>query len=244
MGDNLKTSIVFIGTGKYINFLPNYYSAMKTHFLSETELRFHVFTDQVQYANWPDDVNVYQIEHLQWPFITLLRFKFMNHFMEEIAKSENCVFADADLLWQNKTTVEELYGGRKHFGVQHPGFVFEPHKATFEKNPESRAHVTTADDLGTYWQGCLWGAKSEEFSKMVSRLDEQVDSDLKKQIVAIWHDESHLNRYLIDVKGEVNTLHPGYATPEQWQHIRDTFPTVALHLHKTMEEFPRFEGLG
>ena len=238
----MNTSIVFIGTGKYVSFFPNYYHAMKTHFLTETDLSFHIFTDQTQYANWPDDCSIHQIEHKKWPFITLLRFKFMNQFMDEIAKSENCVFADADLLWLSKTTEQELFEGKKYFGVHHPGFYFEPHTATFEKNPASLAHVTTKDDLTTYWQGCLWGAKSEEFSKMVSIMERNVDRDLENNVVAIWHDESHLNRYLIDVKYDVNTLHPGYATPEKIQNIRESFPSVAVHLYKNKEDFPRFEG--
>jgi hypothetical protein len=243
MGDNLKTSVVFIGTGRYINFLPDYYNATKSHFLNESEIRFHVFTDHDQFANWPSDMNVYKINHLPWPFVTLLRFKFMNQAMNEIAASENCVFIDADLIFQSKVSEVDLFNGKKHFGVQHPGFVFEPSKATFDRNPLSAACVSDKDDLGTYWQGCLWGAKSEEFSKMVQKLDDAVDADLRNRVVAIWHDESHLNRYLIDVKNDVNTLHPGYATPERWENIKHHFPTVALHLHKSMEEFPRFEGV-
>lgn len=217
---------------------------MKLNFLKETELNFHVFTDNIEFANWPSDTNIYKIQHAQWPFITLLRFRFINQFIDKIAKSENCIFADADLLWSSNTTVQDLFNNQKYFGVQHPGFVFEPYKATFETNPESKACVSNKDDLRTYWQGCLWGAKSEEFSKMIKKLDDNVNIDLSNGIVAIWHDESHLNRFLIDVKQDVNTLHPGYATPENWQHIKDMFPTVALHLHKTMEDFPRFEGLG
>jgi hypothetical protein len=79
---------------------------------------------------------------------------------------------------------------------------------------------------------------------MVRCLSENVDADLEKKVVAIWHDESHLNRYFIDKKSDVNTLHPGFATPENWEIIKKAFPTKALHLHKTMEDFPRFEGLG
>jgi len=243
MGSSLSNSIIFIGTGNYINFLPNYYASMKSHFLRGEDNRFHVFTDNVEYANWPNDMQVYKIDHMQWPFITLLRFNFIHNAIDEICKSENCVFADADLLWMKDTTESDLFRNKKYFGVQHPGFVFEPHKATFERNEASTAHVTMNDDLTTYWQGCLWGAKSQEFANMINILKQQVETDVNNNIVALWHDESHLNRFFINVKNEVNTLHPGYATPERWDHIKEKFSTVALHLHKSMQEFPRFEGI-
>ena len=239
----MKTSIVFIGTGKYINFLPNYYSSMKNYFLKNSEKTFHIFTDQVNYANWPNDIKLYKVDHMQWPFITLLRFNFINSFIDEIAQSENCVFADADLLWQKEVSEKDLFNDKKYFGVQHPGFVFSPEKATFETNTESKAAVLPIDDTSTYWQGCLWGAKSNEFRQMIKTLNENVNEDLKNKIVARWHDESHLNRFFINNKKDVNTLHPGYATPEMWDNIKEAYPTIALHLHKTMENFPRFEGI-
>lgn len=240
----MRTSIVFIGTGKYINFLPRYYDSIKKHLAVDSEKRFHIFTDQTGFASWPADANVYQIQHMQWPFITLLRYKFMSLAIDRIADADNCLFVDADLMWNSETSINELFGEKSHFGVQHPGFVFDPSKATFERRIESKAHVIESDDLSTYWQGCLWGAKSDQFSSMVRCLSDNVDSDLEKKVVAIWHDESHLNRYFIDNKSDVNTLHPGFATPENWEIIKKAFPTKALHLHKKMEDFPRFEGLG
>ena len=41
----MKVAIVFIGTGKYINFLPMYYENIEKHFLPNSEKTILVFTD-------------------------------------------------------------------------------------------------------------------------------------------------------------------------------------------------------
>ena len=43
----------------------------------------------------------------------------------------------------------------------------------------------------------------------------QIDDDASRGITAIWHDESHWNRYLIDHPPEV-ALPPTYCCPESW----------------------------
>ena len=239
----MSTSIIFIGTNRYIDFFPTYYASIKKNLIFDDEIKFHVFTDKIEFCIWPNDVKVYQIEHKHWPFITLLRYSFINKFIEEICKSRNCIFVDADMVWKTSTNEYDLFRDKRHFGVQHPGFVFNPAIATFERNIKSKAYVSCADDTSVYWQGCLWGAKSEEFYKMIKTLDFNVDLDLKNQIVATWHDESHLNRYFIDFKSDVNTLHPGYATPENYHDLIRSFPTIAVHLDKSMSDFPRFPGV-
>ena len=239
----MKTSVVFIGTDKYLNFLPSYYQSIKDNLSENNKLSFHVFTDRVNDASWPNDMNVYKISHMRWPFVTLLRYKIMSYALDYITDSDFCIFADADLLWKDKTNVLDLFNDKQYFGVQHPGFVFNPKNATFETNKLSAAYVNESEDRSVYWQGCLWGAKSESFKKMIIKLNENVDLDYNNNIVARWHDESHLNRYFINHKNEVNTLHPGYATPELWEDIKQNFQTKAVHLHKPLEQFERFEGI-
>ena len=239
----MKTSIVFIGTDKYLNFLPAYYQSIKDNLSENNELIFHIFTDRINAAAWPSDMKIYQINHMKWPFVTLMRYKIMNCALDYITDADFCVFADADLLWKEKTNVLDLFNTKPYFGVQHPGFVFQPENATFETNKSSLAYVGENEDKSTYWQGCLWGANSDSFKKIISHLNENVDLDLNNNIVARWHDESHLNRFFINHKNNVNTLHPGYATPEHWENIKKHFPTKAVHLHKPLEQFERFEGI-
>jgi len=48
--------------------------------------------------------------------------------------------------------------------------------------------------------GAFWGGITSEILKLCNTIRANIDKDLEKNIIAIWHDESHLNRYFIDHK--------------------------------------------
>ena len=155
-----KVAICFIGTGKYLNYLPNYYEHIEEHFLPESEKTFLVFTDG-ELDGMPDNVIRYQQDHLDWPFITLKRFEILNQARQEIMKNDWFVFIDADALVTSDITEEEFFDPSKpFFGVHHPCHFLgmQPHgkfPGAFETNPKCRASITEDADVSTYWQGCL-----------------------------------------------------------------------------------------
>ena len=53
----MKVAITFIGTNKYLDFLPRYYENIKEYFLPNTEKVFLVFTDGD--GDFPDDCLLY-----------------------------------------------------------------------------------------------------------------------------------------------------------------------------------------
>ena len=69
--DNL--AVVFIGTDKYLKFLPSWYQTCEEKLVPNIPKQYFVFTDG-QLEGTPENVSIYKQEHLPWPFITLLRF--------------------------------------------------------------------------------------------------------------------------------------------------------------------------
>ena len=236
----MKVAIVFIGTGKYINFLPMYYENIEKHFLPNSEKTILVFTDG-ELNETPDNVRVYHQEHLDWPYITLKRFGTINKARSAIEDNDYLVFIDADALVVADVTEEEFFTDKPYFGVHHPchALGMPPHTeypGAFETDTNSRAHVTPEDDTSMYWQGCLWGGKVPEVLDMIDELDDRVEEDLSNDVIAKWHDESQLNRFYIENKDQVHTLGPEFAYPECFADHCNFDPKI-VHLAKENSKY-------
>ena len=66
----MKVAITFIGTNRYLDYLPKYYENIEKYFLPNTDKVIFAFTDG-ELSDTPDNLKVYYQEHLDWPFITL-----------------------------------------------------------------------------------------------------------------------------------------------------------------------------
>lgn len=237
----MKVAIAFIGTSKYLNFLPQYYEKIHENFLPNTEKTFLVFTDGE--GDYPEDVKVYSQEHLEWPYITLTRFEILNKSREEIAKHDWLVFLDADTLVVDKVLEEDFFSDKPFFGVWHPchNLGMPPHNkvpGAFETNPNSLACMDLSLDNYPqyYYQGCLWGGRVPEVLDMIDILENRVKKDLENGVIAVWHDESHLNKFLNENPGIVNTLGPEYAYPEVFAGYCDFEPKI-VHLAKDNSKY-------
>ena len=230
----MKVAITFIGTNKYLDFLPKYYESIKENFLPNSEKVFLVFTDGD--GDFPDDVKVFKQEHLEWPYITLKRFDIISKARTIIEDCDWLVFLDADTRVVDRITEEEFFSDKPYFGVHHPchALGMQPHTeypGAFETNINSRAGVTKEDDTSMYYQGCLWGGRVPEVLDMIEELDSRVEEDLSNDIVAVWHDESQLNKFYSEVKEDVHLLGPQYAYPEVFQDHCNFEPKI-VHLAK------------
>ena len=242
----MKIAITFIGTSKYANFFDGFKKAVDQYFLNECDKTFFVFTDQPENQLFnKDDVVVTKIQHREWPWVTLHRFKNMCTIVDQLAEFDYVFFIDADLWPCSDITFEEILGhGRPLVGVQHPGFIGKI--GTFETDSRSTANIFDGNyNVKVYRQGCFWGGKSNNIIEMIKTVNSRIDKDTDNDIMAVWHDESHMNKYFLENNDKVFTLHPGFATPQEgYEEVKKNYPSKMVHLHKDLSEFPRFEGIG
>lgn len=236
----MNIAIIFIGTGSYLNFLPKYYENIHEYFLPNSKKTIFAFTDGE--GDFPDDVRVYYQEHLNWPFITLKRFEIINQARTELENYDWIVFIDADALVVDKILEEEFFTNKPLFGVHHPCHYLKmpPHNkppGAFETNEKSLSYMDLDKvNPSVYYQGCLWGGKVPEIFKMIDTLQERVNVDLQNNVIAVWHDESHINRYLIENDKLVYTLGPEYAYPEVFSQHCNFNPKI-VHLAKNNSKY-------
>lgn len=202
-----KIGIILIATGgdQYTRFLSPLRQSIIDYMPDSDTI---LFTDDCQFK-YLFAKTVYQT-NLGWPRATLMRYHSMVK-QEELLKQYSHVFyMDVDMLVASKIEHNEICGD----GITatlHPGYV-----ETYERNPRSTAFVE--DSEHNYYQGCFVGGETNAFLKMAKTIAANVDKDDGEGVMAIYHDESHLNRYLID-NPPVKILSPAYCFPGP-AHVR------------------------
>jgi histo-blood group ABO system transferase len=204
---NIHIGYLIMATGKYIQFVPPLIRSARTYFCKLHDVHFFVFTDQLLPAE-ADTTIIYQ-QRLGWPYDTLKRFHvYAAH--KELYNNYQFLFAsDADMLFCSQVGDEVL---QPLVAVQHPGFVKK--RGSYESNRISTACVL-ANEGRCYCAGGFYGGSTDAFLQLIETCKKQIDVDLEKKYIAVWHDESHLNRYFIDHKPTV-VLPMLYCVPEEF----------------------------
>lgn len=221
-----KIGLITIATGKYDCFIPQLISSFKEKFVLSCESDIIVLTDSDKFEDG-DRVVVRPVEHTDWPMSTLLRFHYFHRYKDVLQNYDYLYFIDCDMVINMELDESILPQDDKPFvGTLHPGFYTDMPNATFETNPNCLAYLPREKRI-TYYQACFFGAEKTHFLEMCEKIKNNIDIDLSKNIIAIWHDESHLNNYFADKN--VLKLHPGHAYPEL---LRLPFPKNIIHLSK------------
>lgn len=203
-----------IAAGRYSQFVGPLLASCREFLFADCEREFLLFLDCEPAGDLAPDCTVYPAGHLPWPLVTLRRFGTLLQAEERIAAADWFLFLDADMRVVAPIAVDDIFSADATLiGVRHP-YVEPGTQFPLERNPRSRAFVATGKEAPVYWQGCLWGGRSPDALAMMRDLAAAVSADEAQGIVARWHDESHLNRYLWEREDRVKTLDPGFALPD------------------------------
>lgn len=212
--------MLYICTGKYTVFWPDFYRTFSQKFLPGCRKEFFVFTDApaIEYGDAPGVHRIYQ-QAYDWPYSTLKRFSIFLQAEERLAACDYLFFFNANLLCSETVTEEEFLPrpqrGENLLLVQQPGFWNKkPIFYTYDRNPKSTAYIPY--NCGrAYVSGGLNGGTSSAFLALCHELERRTEQDLANGVIARWHDESQLNRYAAE-RSDYRLLTPAYWYPEGW----------------------------
>ncbi|XP_072287756.1 histo-blood group ABO system transferase-like isoform X5 [Pyxicephalus adspersus] len=153
------------------------------------------------YTRW-QDVSMRRME--------MIRDQSRQRFIREV---DYLVCVDVDMRFSDEVGVEILSG---IFGTLHPGFYSASREQfTYERRPQSTAYIPT-DEGDFYYAGGFFGGTVEEVYRLTNFCHNAMMVDKEKQIEAIWHDESYLNKYFLYEK-PTKILSPEYLWDNNFQ---------------------------
>lgn len=211
-------AILYICTGKYDIFWKEFYESMETFFLLNSEKHYYVFTD-AEHLYGEENCNrihkIYQ-ERLGWPYDTLMRFDLFSKIENQIKAYDYIFFMNANMLCVKKITEEEFLPVNENLLVtRHPGCIHYPKLfLPYDRNRKSTAYIPYGQGK-YYYMGGLNGGKTQAYLQLINSLKQAIQEDLEHDVIAKWHDESQLNKYMLN-RDDMKILLPEYAYPEGW----------------------------
>jgi histo-blood group ABO system transferase len=207
----MKIGLLNIATNRYLEFIDGLYNSALEYFLAKEghEVTFFLFTNLPDNVKREDTTVIYQ-EHYPWPGMTLRRYEIFCNNSDKLSSMDYLYYCDIDMLFEGYVGNEVLGDS---VATLHPGYWNAPlHVLSYDRNPISKAYVPP---LGghRYYAGGFNGGTTNNFLKMSEAIYKNIEEDKNNGYVAVWHDESHLNRYFIDNPPSV-VLDPSYCFPK------------------------------
>jgi histo-blood group ABO system transferase len=219
MANKYNIALIIVATGNYINFIPKLLVSVKAYFFTEHNVTVYLMTEKQDFSE--PKIQKILIKHEPWPFVTLKKYNFITEHKMKFNNADFIFLCDADLLFVSNVGEEILPNQlEKNVGVDHPGFTVRPRatnlfnkalkkiglpymkrnmrkRGPYESNLNSTAFVSKCK-AGYYYTGAFVGGFKDNFLSLAETISQNVNDDLSNNIIAVWHDESHLNKYFFD----------------------------------------------
>jgi histo-blood group ABO system transferase len=225
-------TIFCIATNKYLNYAVTLYESLAVN-ANNTRIEFILLTNGVFEPEESQLIShkVVRIHELGWPWATLMRYHLINTHRDLITSNQVC-YIDADSIIHEPFWKDLEFNTFKNgiAVVEHPGYYRPENLNFYLRNPryllaDLKSRITKGG-LGSwetnrhsssfvprllrrkYVCGGVWMGTKEAIIQMCNVLSKRIDLDLERNIIASWHDESHLNWYFS--KYDLSLLAPSY----------------------------------
>lgn len=212
----MKIAILYICTGKYNQFFSSFYESCEKYFLTAYRKHYFVWTDDEHIADGHMNVSIIHKECAGFPADSLFRFELFLQIENDLKQYEYIYFIQAnaqflqlvgeEILPDDSGLSMGIWGGKM---LMKPT-CFYP----YERNKKSLAYVAPYGKNYKYYMGGINGGRSKEYLEMARTLAANIRDDYNRGIVAVVHDQSHINAYMRTHACKI--IPPEYCWPEEW----------------------------
>lgn len=230
--------LILIATGgeRYTQFLQPLADSMDRFMPPHHKIIFHDANASTRFfAPSPESVTMIYQPDLGWPRATLMRYHAMLKAESVLRRYSHVFYMDVDMLVESPIHEKDICSAGLT-AVIHNGYP-----DAFCRDPKSTAYVPESAHP-VYYQGCFIGGETNRFIGMCEATSAAIDEDDRRGVTAIWHDESHLNKFLISNPPEIS-LTPAYAFPEL-HYLRHTERWLTVPLDKFVPKIRHLEKPG
>lgn len=175
--------------------------------------------------NWKQmGATVFPIEPIEWPMPTLMRYHLMLQQEEKLKEYDYVFYCDIDMLFVN-VVGDEILGPRLTAVLQPMYATRKEWWPPYEPNPRSASYIPrpgkVVNDNGRprfmpiYLAGGFQGGKTEAWIGAMKKMKGKIDTDMLKNYIPIWNDETVWNSYLFENPDDRDViLSPSYTYPD------------------------------
>lgn len=218
----MKIALLYICTGKYHIFFKDFYESCEKYFIPEAEKTYFVFSDHQELARY-DRVRFVHKECEGFPNDSLFRFRTFLTVESELEAFDYVFFFNSNM--QFVTPVDKSVLPKENDGYLccldadydkiYPHPCFYP----YERRKQSLAYVPRGLKQYRYYHGGVNGGRTKEYLGMCRTLMENIEKDYQNGIIALYHDESHINKFFTE--RSCLSLHGEYGTAEGSPNEKD-----------------------
>lgn len=213
----MTIGIFYICTGKYSIFWNTFYDSCERLFMPGINKHYFVFTDSDDIKP-TDNIHYYREAPKGFPLDSLYRFDMFLKIKQDTIMCDYLFFFNSNLQFIRKVTPDMILPSKEEndiIAVRHPGYYYENNamKLPHEKHMRSTACIPyKKGDYYKYFMGGINGGTRDAYYRLAEVCSKNIHIDEDNNVLAIYHDESHLNRYVHGMK--IKELTPYYGCPE------------------------------
>uniref|UniRef100_A0A3Q1GKW6 Alpha 1,3-galactosyltransferase 2 n=1 Tax=Acanthochromis polyacanthus TaxID=80966 RepID=A0A3Q1GKW6_9TELE len=194
-GTSVALTVFAVGRFEY---LETFLNSSEKHFMLGLPVSYYVFTDMPEKVpeiklGHERSLKVIKVErHSRWQDVSMMRMKTILDAIEsDIRHHCTHVFCfDVDQVFSGRFGSEALGDS---VALLHAYYYRIPEKLfTYDRNPKSKSYMETGD---FYYHAAVFGGSWKSVKALTEACYRNIMEDKRNNVEALWHDESHLNKY-------------------------------------------------